>query len=191
MRLLVERFQERRDNSRIEMSASLPFNHATCVRSAARLSVRAIRREHVIGVGDRDNPSLDGYGFTDQAVWIAAAIHALVVIEHSEELTLEVPSPPQDAHANFRVSFHHLPFRSVQRTVLVQDRIGDAELADVVEEAGAGKSSLLGCFHAQFPADLDAELGDPAIVSLGLTVLDLDCRHQGGDNLNIELFVID
>jgi len=173
------------------VSSGLPFNHAASIRSAAGLSVRAIGRDYVIGVGDCDNPRLDRYCVTDQAMWIATAIHSLMVIEHREKLAFEMPSTPQNADANFRVSFHHLPFRRVQRAVLVQDGIRDTQLADVMEEAGSSEHSLVRCRHTQLATDLYAQLSHPAVVALRLTVFDLNRRHQGTDNLNVELLVVD
>ena len=58
--------------------------------------------------------------------------------------------------ADLGMSLHELPLRVVERIVLVEDGAWDPELADVVQEPGPGKDSLLRRRHAQLPSDPDA-----------------------------------
>src|ERR1700704_5993566 len=103
------------------MSPSLLLNNGTRVCCTACLAVRAIRCQDVIGVGYGDDAGLYGNRATTETVWVATSIHPLVVVEHSQQLALEMPGSPEDAHPYLWVSLHHLPIRGVQGTVLVQD----------------------------------------------------------------------
>src|ERR1700704_5414735 len=107
------------------MGTSLLLNNGARVCCTASLAVRAFGCKDVIGVGDGDDASLYGNRATTETVWVATSIHPLVVIEHSQQLALEMPRSPEDAHPYLWVSLHHLPIRGVQGTVLVQDRVGD------------------------------------------------------------------
>ncbi len=47
-----------------------------------------------------------------------------------------MPGVLQDPGADLRVAAHLPPFRLVQGARLLQDRVGDAELAEIVQDAG-------------------------------------------------------
>ena len=64
--------------------------------------------------------------------------------------------------------------------MLAQHGLGDAELANVMHEAGAGEDPELRGAHRHLAADVDAEPRDPQVVGACLAVLDLEAeRHHG------------
>src|SRR5476649_450574 len=99
---------------------------------------------------------------------VAAAIHPLVVVEDAEQLALEMPAALEDRDSDLGVGLHDCGLGFVERPVLLEDRVRNAELADVVEQAGPGEDAQLSGGHAQLPPNLDAELSDPPVVALGL-----------------------
>jgi hypothetical protein len=89
------------------------------------------------------------------------------------------------------MSFHDSPFRVVQWALLVQDRIGNPQLSDVVEQTSACKYALLGYRHPQLAANPHTQVCDSPIVALRLAILDFNCRDQSSDDIDIQLFGID
>src|SRR5260370_10545163 len=105
--------------------------------------VRAVGREHVVHVGDGDNARLDRYRVGHQPVRIAAAVHALVVVQHREKSALDMAGPLKDLQADLGMSLHQLPLRGLERILLVEDGAWAPELADVVQKPRSGTYSLL------------------------------------------------
>ena len=72
-------------------------------------------------------------------IGVAAAVPALVLVAHDPGDAAQPGDRAQDALADDGVLLHQHPLVVVERPVLVQDRVGDADLADVVEEGGASR----------------------------------------------------
>ena len=64
---------------------------------------------------------------------------------------------------------------------LVQDALGDGDLADVVEDRGQLEVAELLLAEAHLGGDLQREVGDPGRVVAGVLVLGVDGRDQGLD----------
>ena len=172
---------------RIEMRTGLFLNHAPRLSAATGLTVRPVGGKHVIGIGDCHDPGLYGDSVRDQPMRVATSIHPLVVVENAEQLALEMPAALQNRNADLRVRLHDCGLGFRERPVLFENGVRDPELANIVEESGTRQDAELGGGHAKLPSDLDAELGDAPVVTLGLTIFDLDCCHQRGDDLEVEL----
>ena len=122
---------------------------------------------------------------------IPAPVHPLVVVQDAEQLALEVAPSFEDRHADLGMRLHQGGLRLVERSMLLEDRVRDAKLANVVEQAGSRQDAQLSGRHPHLPSDLHAQLRDPAIVTLGLAILDLDRRHQRRDDVEVELLDVD
>src|SRR5205823_12929929 len=122
-----------------------------------------------------------------QPMRVPAAVDALVVVQHRQQLTLEMATALEYPQPDLGVRLHSDPLHIGEGTPLVQNGVGDAQLADVVQQPRAGESAELGGGHSQLAADLDADLGDAAVVALRLAVLDLDRRDQRGHGIDVEL----
>ena len=118
---------------------------------------------------------------------VSTAVHPLVVVQDREQLSLEMTAPLEDPQADLRMGLHHRPLQRAQRAVLLQDRIRDAELADIMQKARAGENAHLRGGHPELAPDVHAELRDASVVALRLAILDLDRCDQGRDGLDVEL----
>ncbi len=135
----------------------------------ARHGVVAV--DHAHGTGDQRDL------VAGEAVGVAAAVEALVVVAHAgHELLVEQGS--HDLGADARVLADELPLFRGERSPLEQHAVGHADLADVVQEGG-----VLDLFEALVgPAQLLAQerhVGrHPAGVSQGVVVLGRERRAQ-------------
>ena len=73
----------------------------------------------------------------------------------SQSLDVAARGCCDDALADDRVRFDVLPFLVVERARLVQDRVGDRELADVVERGGGLDRLEVGVVEPEVPRDRD------------------------------------
>src|ERR1700687_2911174 len=96
----VESLHEGGDDARVEMAAGLSRDDAPCFVGRTSLSVGAVGDEDVIGVGDRDHAGLDQNRVSNKPMRIAASVHPLVVIEHTEQLTLELAGAAEDGETD-------------------------------------------------------------------------------------------
>ncbi len=83
----------------------------------------------------------------------------------------------QDRLGVARVPLHELVLGVGEAAWLVEDRVGDAQLADVVQEAGAAQVAQLGGAEAELAADADRVCGDAVGVARGVGALGVD--HRG------------
>ena len=100
-------------------------------------AVRAIRRHRVVGVAREDDPRGDRNLLADEAVRIAAAVPALVTGAHDLADAREQAADPIEHELTLdRVVLDHLELALGERRRLVEDLLGDRDLADVVEHRG-------------------------------------------------------
>ena len=71
-----------------------------------------------------------------------------------------------------------LPLVGVERPGLVQDRVGDADLADVVQQRDGGELGELVAVEAEARADVDREVVDGVGVLAGVAVARLERRGE-------------
>ena len=125
------------DDNGIERLAFEVLHHLQRLFERQAFAIRAIGRQRVEEVGDTEHAAEQRDLFALQSFRIAFAVPALVVILHAGQqahhfLALDVR---QDARAVQRVQPHFLEFRIGQLTGFVENRVGDADLADVVQQA--------------------------------------------------------
>src|SRR5690349_14729587 len=137
------RLQERGHQPRIEVAPGLRVQDLVRFVLRARCAIWAIRGQHVVGVGHRDDAGFDRDRVARQSMWVATAVDPLVVVKNRQQLALEMPASLQDAKADFGVRPHDGPLGLVERTLLLQDGVGDAELAYVMQQARACERAKL------------------------------------------------
>ena len=141
--LRVEQRHELVHQRRVELLA----RHAPHLRDrlgrGERRAVGVARDHHVVGVGDRDHPRQQRDRLAGELVRVALAVPALVVAEDDLRHRRVGLHPRDDAGAVLRVAADDLPVLLGQRRGGEQDRVGERELADVVQQPGGVDEVLL------------------------------------------------
>ena len=115
-------------------------------RSSASASLRAHRlagRARVAVIASKASQTAmmrapSGISSPREAVGVAAAVPALVArADEPGDAARSAGAAREDALADQRVLAHQLPLRVVERPGLVEDLVGDRDLADVVQLGGA------------------------------------------------------
>ena len=104
-------------------------------------------------------------------VRVAAAVPALVAGAHDAGHAGELGGGADDALADDRVLAHVLPLVLGELARGVQDRVGDRDLADVVQRGGAADLEQLGVVEAELAPDGADEVGDVLDVLVQLAVV--------------------
>ena len=125
---------------------------------AHRLAVAAVGGHRLVGVADEHDPRGERDRLAGQLVGVALAVHALVGRAHDRGDALERRRGLQDALADDRVAAHELPLGVVERAGLVEDRVGDGDLAHVVQLRRLAQVLELLGQQAEPLADRDGEL---------------------------------
>ena len=87
----------------------------------------------VVAVDDAQGPAEERDRLAGQAVGVALAVEALVMVAHARDELL-VEERPHDLGADAGVLAHELPLLRGERAGFAEDTVGDADLADVVQE---------------------------------------------------------
>ena len=108
---------------------------------------------------------------------------------------LRLVAKPVDARENrlaeFRMPFDDDPLLGIERARLAQDRVGDPNLADVVQQPGAGQRSQRVVRELHRPPDLYRELRDPQVVTSRVLIACLDRGGQRRDGVDMFEFGAD
>ena len=159
-------------------ASSAPTTSASnCVPALARSSaaassrargaaVAAVAGHRVPGVAGEDDARAERDGLAGQAVGVAAAVPALVAGAHDAPHGAQRLGRADDALADDRVLADEAPLGLVERAGLVQDRVRDGDLADVVQLGGADHDVEVLGVEAQARAHRARELGDVVHVAL-------------------------
>ena len=120
------------------MLAALALQEVDALGQRPRVLVRPLADQRVEHVGHRDDARDQRNVVAVQAVRIAGAVVLLVMAERDDRAHRQVlrRAALQDVVADARVRAHHLLLGLRQRAFLQQDRVGDADLADVVHRRG-------------------------------------------------------
>ena len=125
-----------------------------------------------------DDPGAERDLLPGQPVGIPRAVEALVVVADRRHRVAEEPEPVDDARALLGVALHQRPLLGRERGGLQQDRVGDRELADVVEERGVAEQVELRLGEAELAADRERELLHAARVAGRVRVARVDRRGE-------------
>ena len=103
---------------------------------AHRPLVRPVVDHRVVGVGDGHDPGAERDLVAAQPVRVAVAGEALVVVEDDRHGVLEGRGLLEDDLADARMLDDRAPLAGGERRRLLEDVLGDRDLADVVEQRG-------------------------------------------------------
>ena len=196
-RHVLEDVEERVDHLGVELAAAAALELRQALRVGERGLVGAAARHGVVGVDHGHGAGQGRDGVAGEAVGVAVAVVALVVVPHGEHEVLG-EERADDVGAHHRVLAHLLPLLLVQAAGLEEHPVGDADLADVVEV----RRLLERRQHVLLPAQLVAQHhrvgGDPGGVAERVVVLGVQRRAQGLEvaevhalDLVVELRVLD
>ena len=162
--------------------APLDLGHGALDRQ--RLAVDAVLDHRVERVAHGDHPGAERDRRAAEAVGVAAAVPPLVARADERHQVGEVGDGLEDARADVRVLLHARHLLGAQRAGLAEDRLGDADLADVVQQRAQADDPRLAGRDAQPLADGAGQLGDLAGVVVGVRILGLERggqRAEGGE----------
>src|SRR5262249_57118925 len=126
---------ERVDDSGIELLSGLRHDFVDGVRPRLLAAVRAVARDRVERVGDGEHARAERNLVAAERVGIPAAVPALVVrTHHRQALAAHERHALEHLLAEGRVRLDQPPFRIRERSRLLEDAVGDPDLADVVED---------------------------------------------------------
>jgi hypothetical protein len=97
--------------------------------------VGAVRCHRIIGVRNVDNPRFDRDSFARLAVGIPAAIPVLMMQFHRRKIWRQSLHPFQNAAPGPRVLLDQREFFPSETARLLQDTVGNADLANIVQQS--------------------------------------------------------
>ncbi len=139
-----------------------------------RLAVRPIRGHGVERIDDGEDPGPQRDRLTGQAARVTGAVPPLLVAQHDVERRLEELDVLQHPVAHLRVLLHHGPLFLGQLARLEQDRVGDADLAHVVQDRAPADPRQLGLVEVQHLGHTHRVLDHAVRVALGLVVAEVE-----------------
>src|SRR3954471_15903183 len=148
-------------------------------------AVGAVARDGVDGVGHREDARPQRDAVLLQAGRIAAAVPALVVVQHDVDGTVEERDRVEDPRPGLRVAAHQRPLRVRQRPRLLQDRVGHRELADVVQQEAVRELWVGGLLGRDLAGEQEADGVHALDVRAGVAVLRLDGGRERADSVEV------
>ena len=128
-----------------------------------------------------------GISSPDEAVRVAAAVDPLVVGEDDLGDRAVALDPLDEPRALLRMAADDLAICSVRQPRLgEQDRVGEDELADVVQEAGRVDDVLLALGQAELAGDLARVAGDRGGVARGHLVAQRERLQHRAEEADLE-----
>ena len=175
---MVEAGEQRVDHRRVELGAGVGAQLVARAVLAQRLAVRAVGDERVVGVAGQDDACRERDRLAGEAVGVAAAVPALVLVADGGRDVAEPRQRAQDALADDRVLAHELPLVVVELAGLVQHVVGDADLADVVQHRDGLDLGHRPRLEPEPVRDGDRQVADGVGVLAGVAVAGLERGRQ-------------
>ena len=186
--LAVEHANQRGDGRRAELRAGMALDLDARLLGRQRTAVGAIGRHRVPGVADEADPARERDRLAGEAVGIAAAVPALVLGAHGGGEVRERADRADDLGADRRVLAHDVPLGTAQPAGLLQDRVGHADLADVVQQRHlADRGRVLGV-HPELARDLERQLEHRLGMRSGVVLARVERRQQRLPRRRLDLF---
>jgi hypothetical protein len=124
--------------------------------------VRPVVGHRVEGVGDRENSCAQRDRLAGETEWVPRPVPALVVADDDlARSSVKVSDADNDPLAQAGMLLHRQPLVIGQRAWLEQDRVGDADLAHVVEEKAVLELEVLREVRRDPLGDRERQRGDP------------------------------
>src|SRR2546425_4820394 len=184
---LDDDLDERFDHDRVELRAGVRAKLAERLLGTERDAIGPLARHRVVGVGYRD----DLRGERDLAAFeprgVAGSIEVLVVREHDRTDAIEHRHVAEKARADRRVGPHLDPLLVGELVRLGKDRLGNPDLADVVEERAEFYPGDLVGTEPELPPDLDGVVHRRRGVSREVRLLGLEGPDERADNRDMRL----
>jgi hypothetical protein len=114
----------------------------------------------VVSDSDGEDAGFKGQLRCGELVWVAGAIEALVVCAGDEGETAEGAKLSEDLAGDAGMLAHEAGIRIGEQTGLVEDEVGEAEIAKVVEEGGALNERAPFFAEAEATGDAQGGFGD-------------------------------
>ena len=179
----------RRPASRCRSTNSVTSRSSSCVPAASssrrsassmgeRLAVRPRRGHRRERVADGQDARHERDLLAGQLVQVAVAIPALVVVADAGPDDVDVGQVADDQVAERDVLLDDRVFLGGQLAGLAQDRVRDADLADVVEQPGDPDGGDQLVRQLEPLGEEDAVAGDVLGVLLGVAILGVDREDQ-------------
>ena len=144
--------------------------------------IRARRHHGVAGVGHAQDACQKRNGVAGQAVWIAQAVEAFVVIAHAGTQMGQVLDLGNDGVADERMLADVRLLFFGEGALLLQHAIANADLADIVEQAGQVEVAENHRTEAHVLAQANGHARDPFAVAAGEGALGADGFVQAADH---------
>ena len=170
--------EERVDHLGIELAAAAALQFRQALGVGERLLVGAAARHGVVGVDHGHGAGHGGDGLAGEAVGVAVAVVALVMVPHGEHEVLGEEGA-DDVGAHDGVLAHLVPLLLVQAAGLEQHPVGDADLADVVQVRRLLERRKDVLLPAQLVTQHHRVGRDPGGVAERVVVLGVQRRAQG------------
>ena len=150
-------------------------------------AVDAVGGERVEHVRDRHDPSLDRDRLAGEAARVAAAVPLLVVAEGDRRRHVEDRGggAAQQPVALLGVGLHDRALLGGERAGLQQDRVGDRDLADVVQRCRVAEPLAELAVEPGLLGEQRREAPDPLDVRAGVLVAELDRHRQAPHGLRL------
>ena len=147
-------------------------------RERERLAIRPCRGHGREGVADGEDPGDERDLLTHEAIEVALAVPALVVVTDPGPDDLDVGQVAHDQVAERDVLLDHVVLVRAERAGLAQDVVRDADLADVVEQTGDADGVDEVALEPETFGQEHAVAGDVLGVLLRVAVLGVDREDQ-------------
>ena len=173
----------------VELPARLGHDLVARDVPVERAAVRAVARHRVERIRHREHACAERRLVGAEPVGVAAAVPALVMGAHNvEALALQERDLGEHLLAEERVLLHARALVGRQRPRLLEDLVGDPDLADVVQEEAVFDASVardeVGIDHGH---ELERIAHDALGMIVGAGVLPLECSRERGNRLEIRL----
>ena len=169
------------DHNRIKLSVAGLDQAAHGLFERQALPVGPGRDHGVKGIDHRNDARPNWDLISLQSPRIAGAIVALVVMQYVETCSLETRKEPSHRPAVFGVLLHERVLFYGKTTRLSQDRVGNSDLPDVMEQRGNFNILEDAFFHAELLSDAHGPFGKPGTVVSGVEVLQIQELVEGAD----------
>ena len=174
---------ERVDDHGVELLSAPAWIWSIASSTSSATAYGRVGRHGVPRVGDRDDRRLERDVLAAQAIGIAEAVPALVVVADGGNGVLERGDPRHDLGPAVHVLPHDRRLGAVERARLREDRVGHPDLPDVVEEGRRRERSELLGRKAELAADRERDAAYALRVTGRVRVAGLDRRVQRLDRL--------
>ena len=164
------------------MGAGAGLQNGEGFRPRQRGTVCPRRGEGVEAIRDGDEASQQRDLPAGQAVGIAAAVQALMMTADGRQHFAVANHGGQDALAHPRMAPDNAIFLRRQPGRLVQDGVGYADLADVVQHGGQAEMLALAAVQTEGGGEMQGEATHAPGVAGRVRIAFLDRAHQAGDS---------